>query len=89
METATKSAGECPTGQNPYLMCGLIELTIDQVIAEKNSRLTTDDGALLIAKEIVESGGWNQVTYFQFKLRSMEDWEKSVFRAAFVDYRKD
>jgi hypothetical protein len=56
-------------------MLAYVELSIDQVLAERNSRLTTDDGALLLAKEIVEKGGWNPVVSFQFKLRCEEDWE--------------
>ena len=87
MASTAKSAGECPplvAGQSPFLMCGLIELAIDQVIAEKNSWLTTDDGTLLIAKEIVESGGWSQVNYFQFKIRSKEDWESQFSEPLFL-----
>ena len=59
---------------------GIVEFSIDQVSAEKNSCLTTKDGALLLAQQLVESGGWNERTesLFQFQLRSEEDWEKSV-----------
>jgi hypothetical protein len=63
------------TAQSSFQLLGHLEVKLEQIIAEKKSRLTTEDGALMLAKEIVEKGGWNPVVTLQFKLQCEADWE--------------
>ena len=53
-------------------------VAIDNIVLTKNNRLTAEWNVLLLAKNILESGGWLQSDPFYFKLQSIEDWEKYV-----------
>ena len=52
------------------------EVRMDNIVPLQNNRLTTEWNCLLLAKSIIEDGGWLQTDPFRFKLRTLNDWER-------------
>ena len=72
MESNTQSA----VFETKHRVAQSFEVLLENVVQTKNNRLTAEWNVLLLAKNILESGGWLQSDSFYFKLQSMDDWEK-------------
>lgn len=64
--------------ETKHVVVRSFEVAMENIVLAKNNRLTAEWNVLLLAKNILESGGWLQSDPFYFKLLSMEDWEKYV-----------
>ena len=65
------------------------EIRMDNIVPLQNNRLTTEWNCLLLAKSILENGGWLQTDPFRFKLQSAEDWERNKKALIALESRAD